>query len=235
MYDFNWHRLSVYFSDSEAKFRLEMSSIIYVHTNRFYTEFMSLYSALFGPLQQVATPHNENLSKGVNSAASDELSNSVTVTLDIQAGAPVLLLPYSFTSKELLVADLGHLSVRNRFEKLEQRILNLISVDLIEMDLYSAELKELIPGQNEETKKFWGVQRNLAVVRTAGNSSLLKQKCALQLQVRRMLIGRLADNEPETCVKGTLSALYCTVDSEKFKVLLLSNTLFQIDNFHVYM
>lgn len=35
--------------------------------------------------------------------------------LDIEAGAPVLLIPESSRSKRLLVANLGQLKVRNRF------------------------------------------------------------------------------------------------------------------------
>ena len=37
--------------------------------------------------------------------------------LEINAGSPVLLLPVSSTSPEVLVVDLGKLTVRNRFRK----------------------------------------------------------------------------------------------------------------------
>ena len=37
------------------------------------------------------------------------------VSLDVQAGSPVLLLPLSAGSRQLLVADLGRLRVTNAF------------------------------------------------------------------------------------------------------------------------
>src|SRR3712207_3319212 len=92
---------------NDGKFRLQMSSVVCVHTNRFYVEFSTILSTLFGSI----SPSTPNERPEVIPEGAADSSSHVRVSLDIQAGAPVLLFPYSSTSRKLLVADLGHLSV----------------------------------------------------------------------------------------------------------------------------
>ena len=219
----------------DGKFRLQMSSVVCVHTHRFYTEFTALMSSLFGgsssafddtpsPTSGSARtepmkPSDKNVSKG-----------SVRVSLDIQAGAPVLLFPYSSSSRHLLVADLGHLSVKNKIvEESKDVICDKISVDLIEMDLFAAELQynasELIAQASGSTGgilKLWSLDRNRAVMKTCESSSFLKEKCALKLKVRRFLKGEDVDpTQARTSIEGTLSTVCCFLDPEKYKVSVL--------------
>ncbi|ODN01813.1 Vacuolar protein sorting-associated protein 13D [Orchesella cincta] len=214
--DFDYVRVG-----SDAKFRLKMSSIVCVHTNRFYTEFSSLWSSLFGSSSKDAeTPVNDE-DHGNMEMSTDSSSDSVKVILDIQAGAPVIILPYSATSEKLLIVDLGHLSVKNKFiEEASDMVLNITSIDLIEMDLYSGFLQSL--DSEEETamaEKFWKLHHGTAVVKTSGNSSFLKKKCALNLKMRRYFTGITPDSQAVTFIQGTLSTVHCTVNSDKYKLV----------------
>lgn len=216
----------------DAKFRLKMSSIVCVHTNRFYTEFTHLWSSLFGSAAKDAeTPLSEQApvsGQSTDSTESFSADTPVKVTLDIQAGAPVIILPYSATSEKLLVVDLGHLSVKNKFvEEAVDMVLNITSIDLIEMDLYSGHLVE---GWNNDgdgntahargiDEKIWRLHQGTAVIKSSGNPSFLKKKCALNLKMRRYFVGQTPESQALTFLHGTLSTVHCTVNSDKYRLV----------------
>jgi len=201
----------------EGRFRLNMSSIVCVHTHRFYNEFSSLWSSLFGHLA-IEGESSEEFASATESE--QDLKDNTRVILDIQAGAPVLLFPYSSSSDKILVADLGHLSVRNKFlEQSQDLILNCISIDLIEMDLYSGELIELSKVNSaQNSSRLWNLQAGWAVSRTSGESSFLQKQCALSLKVHRIFQGTVDDSVAAVRVQGMLSTVYCTIDPDKYKV-----------------
>ncbi|XP_043215701.1 vacuolar protein sorting-associated protein 13D-like [Amphibalanus amphitrite] len=89
----------------DTQLRLRMASVQYVHTARFLAELQQFF-AHFTELQDL-----------LNRLQSEEevSSRGSRVSLDVQAGSPVLLLPLSATSRQLLVADLGRLRVTNAF------------------------------------------------------------------------------------------------------------------------
>lgn len=207
-------------SGTDGRFRLNMSSIVCVHTNRFYSEFSTLWSSLFG---QSAGESEASSQLSSESDVELDLNESTRVILDIQAGAPVLLFPYSSTSEKMLVADLGHLSVRNKFfEQSQGLILNCISIDLIEMDLYSGELVQRNRMTVEQINdQLWSLQNGWAVIRTAGDSSFLQKQCALSLKVRRVFQGAVEPAVASIRVQGMLSTVYCTLDPEKYKVCII--------------
>ena len=218
----------LYFTEIDAKFRLEMASVLCVHTHRFYTEFYALITTLFGS-SAVETSGDEPEASSFpgNTAPSPDLTQaSVRVCLNIQAGAPVLLFPYSSSSTSILVTDLGHLSVRNKFmEESPSNVFDCISLDLMEMDLYSAELKEsrvteTNPKVDKSDSKSWVLDKHCIVVKTSNSSSLLKNKCALKLKVKRALSGISSSTQASMSVQGTLSTVYATVDPEKYQVKL---------------
>jgi hypothetical protein len=163
-----------------------------------------------------------------NPEASDVGQNqkSIRVLLNIQAGAPVILFPYSSTSTALLVTDLGHLAVRNKFlEESTAVIFDCISLDLMEMDLYSAELRESAgPGSgskanmDESESKSWLLDKHTIVTRTSNSSSFLKSKCALKLNVKRALSQVSSSTQASMSVQGTLSTVYATIDRDKYQV-----------------
>lgn len=224
--DFDYARTGL-----EGKFRLTMSSIVVVHTNRFYTEFMTLWNSLFGQPSRETAFADMNATN-VSGSDVETHEHNTRVMLDIQAGAPVILLPYSSTSETMLVADLGHLSVRNKFvDESEGVVINYITIDLIEMDLYSGELSpskgaaRIIPkgGEESQDRKQWNLHKGWSVMKTQEeSSSFLQQQCQLNLKVGRVFEGTLGDSVAATRVQGVLSTVHCTINPEKYKVTLFS-------------
>jgi len=196
-----------------------MSSIVCVHTNRFYTEFSSLWSSLFG--SSSAEAETPVIGEDNNrETLAETTSDSVKVTLDIQAGAPVIILPYSATSEKLLIVDLGHLSVKNKFvEEAPDMVLNITSIDLIEMDLYSGFLQMVDEQQVSSNERSWKLHKGTTIIKTLGTPSFLKKKCALNLRMRRYFTGVTPDSQAVTFIQGTLSTVHCTVNSDKYKVI----------------
>lgn len=77
----------LFYLGSDGKFRLNMSSIVVVHTNRFYTEFMSLWNSLFGqPPSSAQQGHQSNDNDDRLSPPAEPGYNNTRVMLDIQAG-----------------------------------------------------------------------------------------------------------------------------------------------------
>lgn len=87
-----------------------MSSVFYVHTKRFLNELQSFYNH-FSQLQTVMSSIKVNQDKPTQNLRATRL------LLELYAGSPVILMPVSSRSTELLVADLGKLKVKNRFCK----------------------------------------------------------------------------------------------------------------------
>ena len=88
----------------DATLQIRMSSIIYVHTQRFYSELFSFFNN-FQRLQNIT-----------RSTILAEQCRGSRIRLDLEAGSPLLILPMSSFSSQLLVIDLGRLEVHNTFK-----------------------------------------------------------------------------------------------------------------------
>ena len=88
----------------DATLELKMSSIIYVHTHRFFSEILTFFNN-FNQLQNVMNRIRE---AAAGSKVSLSLPRGMRVKLDIEAGSPLLLLPMSAHSTQILLADLGN-------------------------------------------------------------------------------------------------------------------------------
>jgi hypothetical protein len=88
-----------------------MSAVQYVHTKRFQSELM----AFFNHFSQI----QESLRRMRTVAAGNEVAVASTrgtrMSLDISAGTPLIIFPKSSTSEDLLVANFGHMTLRNQF------------------------------------------------------------------------------------------------------------------------
>ena len=80
-----------------------MSSVIYVHTHRFYTEIVTFFNN-FNQLQNVMNRIRE---AAAGAKVSQGLPRGLRIKLDIEAGSPLLLLPMSSHSSQILLVDLG--------------------------------------------------------------------------------------------------------------------------------
>ncbi|ELT97897.1 hypothetical protein CAPTEDRAFT_149660 [Capitella teleta] len=98
--------------DHDIRMKLRMSSVWYVHTQHFIMEILAFVQH-FNQLQDIL---------GRMNAASDgkkiteNASRAPCIALDIEAGAPVILIPHSSRTTDVLVMDLGTLTVSNTFK-----------------------------------------------------------------------------------------------------------------------
>ncbi len=99
----------------DAALKLRMTSIIYVHTHRFYTE-LNAFWARFQQHREVLRQAHDIAPAPMMMPPPPPQSRSTRVRLDIEADAPLLLLPVSAASQRLLVVHLGFLTVHNDFK-----------------------------------------------------------------------------------------------------------------------
>ncbi|XP_056409596.1 intermembrane lipid transfer protein VPS13D [Hyla sarda] len=95
----------------DMRVSLRMASVQYVHTQRFQSEVVSFIQH-FTQLQDVLGRQRAAIR---GQSVRDQAQRASRILLDIEAGAPVLLIPESSQSKNLIVANLGKLKVKNRF------------------------------------------------------------------------------------------------------------------------
>uniref|UniRef100_A0A3Q2P4M1 Vacuolar protein sorting 13 homolog D n=1 Tax=Fundulus heteroclitus TaxID=8078 RepID=A0A3Q2P4M1_FUNHE len=97
--------------DCDVKVSLQMASVQYVHTQRFQAEVVAFIQH-FTQLQDVLGRQRAAME---GQAVRDQPQRASRVLLDIDAGAPVLIIPESSRSPRVIVANLGQLKVQNLF------------------------------------------------------------------------------------------------------------------------
>ncbi|XP_043916363.1 vacuolar protein sorting-associated protein 13D [Protopterus annectens] len=95
----------------DIRVSLRMASVQYVHTQRFHAEVISFIQH-FTQLQDVLGRQRAAIA---GEAVRDKAQRASRIFLDIEAGAPVLLIPESSRSSKLIVVNLGKLKVKNSF------------------------------------------------------------------------------------------------------------------------
>ncbi|XP_015503784.1 vacuolar protein sorting-associated protein 13D isoform X5 [Parus major] len=97
--------------ECDVRVSLRMASVQYVHTQRFQAEVVSFIQH-FTQLQDVLGRQRAAIE---GQTVRDKAQRASRVLLDIEAEAPVLLIPESSKSNSLIVANLGKLKVKNKF------------------------------------------------------------------------------------------------------------------------
>ena len=95
----------------DATLKIRMSSIIYVHTNRFYSELVTF----FNQFHQLHSVTNRMREAAAGSTLNEIATRGSRVKLDIEADSPLLILPMSAFSSQILVINLGRLEIMNVF------------------------------------------------------------------------------------------------------------------------
>ncbi|XP_059165407.1 intermembrane lipid transfer protein VPS13D-like [Physella acuta] len=95
----------------DISLKLRMSSVRYLHTNRFQAEMVAFVQH-FLQLQDLL---GRQRAASVGKQITDKATRGSRISLDIEALSPILLIPHSSRTKSLLVVDLGHLKLRNIF------------------------------------------------------------------------------------------------------------------------
>ncbi|EDL81065.1 vacuolar protein sorting 13D (yeast) (predicted), isoform CRA_b [Rattus norvegicus] len=97
--------------EHDIRVSLQMASVQYVHTQRFQAEVVAFIQH-FTQLQDVLGRQRAAVE---GQTVRDQAQRCSRILLDIEAGAPVLLIPESSRSNNLIVANLGKLKVKNKF------------------------------------------------------------------------------------------------------------------------
>jgi vacuolar protein sorting-associated protein 13D len=198
----------------DAQLSLQMSAVHYVHTQRFVAELQAFF-AHFSRLRAIMA----NLRAG-GAFVDPSDKRSVRLLLELHAGAPVILLPVSSRSEEMILLDLGELSARNSFVPSAERsecLLDIMSLELVNMDVHAARKLSssdaVRPDEDESYLSIGGF-----VVKKTG-PSLLTEKCQLRLRVERNLDSYLSRFIPDLSVHGTLSTMDCALDPSQYMLI----------------
>ncbi|EDL29728.1 mCG140286, isoform CRA_b [Mus musculus] len=97
--------------EHDIRVSLQMASVQYVHTQRFQAEVVAFIQH-FTQLQDILGRQRAAIE---GQTVRDQAQRCSRILLDIEAGAPVLLIPESSRSNNLIVANLGKLKVKNKF------------------------------------------------------------------------------------------------------------------------
>ncbi|XP_014472245.1 PREDICTED: vacuolar protein sorting-associated protein 13D isoform X2 [Dinoponera quadriceps] len=187
----------------DARLKLEMSAVHYVHTQRFVAElhiFFGRFSQLWGGVMRPG-------------------ANRTRLSLELRAGAPLILLPVSSRSDELVLLDLGELTARNRFDTSSDCVLEVMLLELVNMDVYATRRLECDDAAD-------AVRVGGFLIEKMG-SSLLTDKCQLRLRVERNLDTHVSRAIPDLSVHGVLSTMDCALDPAQYMLIrgLLSHNI----------
>lgn len=195
----------------DAQLKLEMSAVHYVHTQRFVAEL----GAFFGHFSQLWTIM-ANLRAGVG-AIIDINKRSMRLSLELEAGAPVILLPVSSRSDEMILLDLGELTAHNRFETsktVDKCMLDIMFLELVNMDVYAA---KRVKCDNQSNNIDMLVVGGFHIKKLG--SSLLTEMCHLKLRIERNLDTYISREIPDLSIHGTLSTMDCALDPAQYMLI----------------
>lgn len=195
----------------DAKLKLKMSAVHYVHTQRFLAELQAFFSH-FSQLRSVMV----NL-KTDGGTLVDLNKRDMRLSLELHAGAPVILLPVSSRSEELILLNLGELSAHNSFQfsdKVKTCLTDVMLLELLNMDVYTA--KRLKSDDHNHSIDVFTI--GSFYVEKLG-PSLLTEKCHLKLQVERNLDTHISRDFPDWSVHGILSTMDCALDPAQYMLI----------------
>lgn len=191
----------------DSELILEVSPFVYVHTRKFVTELRAFFADFSRPRTPSPTAHSTpNTSAKRLSSARRRSSRTPVPTptpskmsLKLSADACVMLMPVRAGCPDLLVLDVGRLTVRNVFTRAETTddkntgckkdntgpFFDVMTWRLHDVDVYAAEAYSRDITTMNTSKEPTLVFGDCAVVRRG--SSLLTEKCLLEVRVDRNL------------------------------------------------
>ncbi|XP_058797313.1 intermembrane lipid transfer protein Vps13D isoform X2 [Phymastichus coffea] len=196
----------------DAQLKLQMSAVHYVHTQRFIAELQAFF-AHFSQLRTVMA----NIRAG-GSAVINVNKRSMRLSLELHAAAPVILLPVSSRSEEMIFLDLGELTAHNSFvfsNVKPECLLDIMNLELVNMDVHAA---KRVSGSSNANDDGDSLSVGGFIVRKIG-PSLLTEKCHLKLRVERNLDTYLSREIPDLSIHGTLSTMDCALDPSQYMLI----------------
>lgn len=229
--------------DCDVRLNVNIESMLYVHTQRFYTELFSTLE-LFKQLHQMATSLSTDSKSSTSSSeqTSSRKCHGTRILLNVEVGSPVIMVPVSSSSEHLLVIDLGRIATSNKFvtfngsaspavTTVDNSTLGVkgvsnppiasntsaVLVDVLEVQLLKM---NLYTGQRQNTKPSQTGDVTLGPyhIRPSGQP-LIKEPCDMKLVVRRNLDSHLAKPIPDMDISGLFPNVKCYVNENQFKLL----------------
>ncbi|XP_034948002.1 vacuolar protein sorting-associated protein 13D isoform X2 [Chelonus insularis] len=197
----------------DSKLKLQMSAVHYVHTQRFIAELQAFFRH-FSQLRAIMA----NLRAGDVDVVDIHQRKSSRLSLELHAGAPIILLPVSSQSDQLIVLDLGELTAHNSFHKSEsdvQCLLDVMLLELVNMDVYAAQRVKNDDKHDNDTDNMMigGFYLNKL------GPSLLTEKCHLSLKIERNLDYDISRSIPDLSIHGTLSTMNIALDPAQYMLV----------------
>ncbi|XP_055378948.1 intermembrane lipid transfer protein Vps13D [Condylostylus longicornis] len=225
--------------NKDARLNITMSSVRYVHTKRFIMEIQEFIKEFL----QLQTTVMKKI-KSTETRLSLHHQRPTQLGLEINAGSPIIILPLSFDSNQLIVADLGEFSLKNSFRLSSEKdiitkksdinaphdeILDVMQVDLLNTNLFTGErICKKFSSPDDIYKHINDIDNNKKIEIcldmggywiTKQSKSLLKEKCHLKLQIERNMDTWKSHNCPDVSVQGILSRVECVLDLEQYKLI----------------
>ncbi|EAA14204.4 AGAP009780-PA, partial [Anopheles gambiae str. PEST] len=203
----------------DAQLTITMSSVRYTHTKRFIAEiqlFFKEFSHLQTPMMRKIKPSDV---RAYHNQRPTQLG------LAINAGAPIILLPMSYNSDQVIVADLGEFTLTNEFRlsALDREVLDVMHVNLFHTDIFAARMEaepeeRFITIPSQSTAGVGGIDmKGYRLVKKG--PSLLKEKCHLKLEVERNLDSLTSHFVPDITVHGKLTKLDALLDLQQYRLI----------------
>uniref|UniRef100_A0A8W7P8Q1 UBA domain-containing protein n=1 Tax=Anopheles coluzzii TaxID=1518534 RepID=A0A8W7P8Q1_ANOCL len=201
----------------DAQLTITMSSVRYTHTKRFIAEiqlFFKEFSHLQTPMMRKIKPSDV---RAYHNQRPTQLG------LAINAGAPIILLPMSYNSDQVIVADLGEFTLTNEFRlsALDREVLDVMHVNLFHTDIFAARMEaepeeRFITIPSQSTSGVGGIDmKGYRLVKKG--PSLLKEKCHLKLEVERNLDS--LTSHFDITVHGKLTKLDALLDLQQYRLI----------------
>ncbi|XP_057301627.1 intermembrane lipid transfer protein VPS13D-like isoform X2 [Hydractinia symbiolongicarpus] len=206
---------------------LSLSVIQYVHSQRFLSEIIA-FGQHFIFLQEV-------LGRMRAAGAGDEVLATVNraarLSLKVNADAPILLLPRNSNSKDLLIANLGKLSINNQFLLADDPNTNALKFnasrsrnnEITDSCEGSVRLLDCINIQLSDMRVFSA----LAVTEALNEMSYIEQgdemmtkTCTLDLRIERNLEWAFGRQVPDISISGSLSSVNLALDLSQHSLIM---------------
>ncbi|KFB49228.1 vacuolar protein sorting 13D [Anopheles sinensis] len=208
--------------EKDAQLTIAMSSVRYIHTKRFIAEIQ----LFFKEFSQLQTPMMRKIKPSDVRAYHNQ--RPTQLGLSINAGAPIILLPMSYNSEQVIVADLGEFTLTNEFRLSagDREVLDVMHVNLFHTDIFAARMEakpeerfSAVPAMaTDSTVPPSGIDmKGYRLVKKG--CSLLKEKCHLKLEVERNLDSLTSHFVPDISVHGTLSKLDALLDLQQYRLI----------------
>ena len=210
---------------SRLQLYLRMTSVQYIHTQRFLMDLIHF----FDRFHQNQDCYNRIRSAAAGQVISCSAGRSTGIELDIEAESPILILPQYALNESVIILHLGHIIIKNRFlyenqpgtlsaimnkPKASTCLLDVISIQFQDTLLYSANYCKLDPNikTTVQFSKFGFYTKHDDL------SSMLRERCYLNIQIERNLDSSLNHSSPTYSIKADLSSIDILLDTHQYSL-----------------